>query len=452
MSFLEFTEDERLPVGSSATQGEKQRRQTVRPNYKAALAWAIGTLLAAGVLLYIAAPKRVSPPQQIPLTISDARSDSQAPITRPIETIRVGDRVIARNPQVSDAERAAFSVEPDFSQWLWLKLEMPKADGGVLRVEMLRPETWLLDQIGFVVEDRRPRLPELTEELLSEATSDERAEVAAEVDPAAPLVSLSPLRTIYREIGRRAALLNESGIELRGLTVELDLPEMGAVGTAVIADIGPCPAIQSQEAAGGGHVVTATVQHPASEQVLDVSFSGAAEPIGVTANHLFYSADRQEFIPIGEMEIGERVQTFEGETRRITQKLPRPGPATVYNLEVYGEHVYYVGNDGILTHNSCSKYVYIIRDTITKEVKYVGITNNLKLREIAHMYLKTLRKGEEMVAITNKISHNKARNIESGLIRKFIDGGTNPKASLVAKQLAGTSLRNQNRELVGIGC
>ena len=57
--------------------------------------------------------------------------------------------------------------------------------------------------------------------------------------------------------------------------------------------------------------------------------------------------DRQEFVPIG-----ERVQTYHGETKRIASKLPRPGPPKqVYNLEVYGEHVYFVGEHALLAHN-----------------------------------------------------------------------------------------------------
>ena len=81
----------------------------------------------------------------------------------------------------------------------------------------------------------------------------------------------------------------------------------------------------------------------------------ASDAIGVTDNHLFWSVDRQQFVPIGEMEIGERVQTYHGETKRIASKLPRPGPPKeVYNLEVYGEHVYFVGEQALLAHNSCT--------------------------------------------------------------------------------------------------
>ena len=50
---------------------------------------------------------------------------------------------------------------------------------------------------------------------------------------------------------------------------------------------------------------------------------------------------------------GERLLLYNGETKRVVQKLPRPGPQVVYNLEIYGEHVYHVTSDGVMVHNSC---------------------------------------------------------------------------------------------------
>jgi hypothetical protein len=38
----------------------------------------------------------------------------------------------------------------------------------------------------------------------------------------------------------------------------------------------------------------------------------------------------------------------------VVSKLARPGPETVYNLEVFGEHVYFIGHDVVLVHNSDS--------------------------------------------------------------------------------------------------
>jgi len=57
-------------------------------------------------------------------------------------------------------------------------------------------------------------------------------------------------------------------------------------------------------------------------------------------------------VQAGQLDVGERVLTFSGDTKRVVTKLPRPGPQPVYNLEVHAEHVYFVGEDGLLVHNS----------------------------------------------------------------------------------------------------
>ncbi len=80
---------------------------------------------------------------------------------------------------------------------------------------------------------------------------------------------------------------------------------------------------------------------------------GEADTIGTTSNHPFWSEDRQEFVQASSLEIGERLQTLSGDVKVVQQKLPRPGPQPVFNLEVHAEHVYCVGQDGVLVHNSC---------------------------------------------------------------------------------------------------
>ncbi|MCG8651520.1 MAG: hypothetical protein MI861_16885 [Pirellulales bacterium] len=270
--------------------------------------------------------------------------------TRPIESIRVGDRVLARNPEVSDAERVTWS-EPEWNDWLHLSLQMPlpvdeDESSKVLKIEILRPESWLGEQIGFVVDSKDERSSSDGPD--TDGTEAPAADESGVADP--QLVPLSPLRGIYRDLAIVSTELDAGGLELVGLTVEMDLPEMGAAGTAVITDIHPCPSIQP----GDGQVVTATFSHPPSTQVLDVRLENESDHIGVTDNHLFWSVDRQQFIPIGQMELGERLVTYSGQTKRIESRLPRPGPQTVYNLEVYGEHVYFVGQQGLLAHNTCA--------------------------------------------------------------------------------------------------
>ncbi|HMO16319.1 MAG TPA: polymorphic toxin-type HINT domain-containing protein [Pirellulaceae bacterium] len=81
--------------------------------------------------------------------------------------------------------------------------------------------------------------------------------------------------------------------------------------------------------------------------------SAAGQTLSVTAEHPFWSVTRDEFVPAGELVLGEEVVTIDGQIWRLTSITPRAGPETVYNFEVAGEHVYYVTSDGLLVHNSC---------------------------------------------------------------------------------------------------
>jgi hypothetical protein len=222
-----------------------------------------------------------------------------------INQIRVGMWVAAENPEVSDAERRTF-VDPDSATWRFLKLRLPKSADprDFVEIEMLRPAAWLEQHTA--------------------------------------------------EVGGR---------------VLLDLEELGAKGWAEVLEIGPCPEIVP----GPGSVVTATFAHQPTAEILDVTISVgrqspggltldqpssqdnsslASETIGVTANHPFWSVDHQAFVPVGLLEPGTRVKTHLDQIQTIVSLHPRPGPPEkVYNLEVHGEHVYYVGTNSILVHN-----------------------------------------------------------------------------------------------------
>jgi hypothetical protein len=132
------------------------------------------------------------------------------------------------------------------------------------------------------------------------------------------------------------------------ICVWLDLPEMGTVGWAQLLAVNDKFEIQS----GHGNIVTGTFTHLANN-VIDLKIEGQ-EPIGCTDNHPFWSVDRRDYILAGKLQDGERILLYSGETKRVEQKLPRPGPELVYNIEVFGEHVYHVGQDGILVHNACN--------------------------------------------------------------------------------------------------
>ncbi|MBR4975579.1 MAG: hypothetical protein IKY61_00895, partial [Thermoguttaceae bacterium] len=139
---------------------------------------------------------------------------------------------------------------------------------------------------------------------------------------------------------------------------------MGVLGWATLEEIDDEIAIQP----GPGAVVTGTFAH-ISDAVIDLQIEGQPKPIGCTTTHPFWSVDRQDFVEAGRLQQGERVQLYSGETKRVVQKLPRPGPVNVYNLEVYAEHVYSVTPDGVLAHNSCDSPPKYRRPYIRKYIK-----------------------------------------------------------------------------------
>lgn len=91
-----------------------------------------------------------------------------------------------------------------------------------------------------------------------------------------------------------------------------------------------------------------------ASNVLNLAMEGVEEPIGVTGTHPFWSEDRQEFIPAGELAVGMNLRRADGTLVQISRITPRRGPPeVVYNLEIDGQHVYHVGSGGVLVHNSC---------------------------------------------------------------------------------------------------
>ena len=78
----------------------------------------------------------------------------------PIEEIGVGMRVLASNPEVTDEERAEFA-DPQPKTWRKLRLELVKADEGVLDIEMIRPLQWIAQHNAKVGSEIFLNVPEL---------------------------------------------------------------------------------------------------------------------------------------------------------------------------------------------------------------------------------------------------------------------------------------------------
>ncbi|MEQ9407595.1 MAG: hypothetical protein RIK87_07695, partial [Fuerstiella sp.] len=212
--------------------------------------------------------------------------------TQPIELLTPGQRALARNPEISSAERRGY-VEPDFHTWLLLSLELPKPDGSTLFIQMLRSKEWFSQQVRYIVAaDQDANSQEPDDESLG--FNDSHSYLTESVDE--PLIPLSPLHPVYRDIAEVAETAQDAGAELIGLAVELDLPELGLTGDAIVTDIRTSPQIEPRVSNDDPRrVITATFHHTSGD-VIDLVVTnghGPNETFGTTINHPFWSVDRQ---------------------------------------------------------------------------------------------------------------------------------------------------------------
>jgi len=84
----------------------------------------------------------------------------------------------------------------------------------------------------------------------------------------------------------------------------------------------------------------------------------------VTRSHPYWSVDRQEFVPAGELRARERVDTRDG-VRQVESTTAIDYRGKLYNLET-AEHVFRVGAAGALVHNSCPAKTPFDRRAVTQ--------------------------------------------------------------------------------------
>ena len=154
---------------------------------------------------------------------------------------------------------------------------------------------------------------------------------------------------LWIDLLRPVAWIEEHEAEPGG-SIYLEMHEMGAVGEAEVVRIGPCPPIEPGD---GGAVVTGRFKHEAdaSSGVVHLALEDQFEPTGVTDNHPYWSVDRREFVRVGQLRVGELVDTIHG-PKRVVSVTPIDHNGFLYNLETT-EHVYRVGSVGTLVHNAC---------------------------------------------------------------------------------------------------
>ncbi len=72
-------------------------------------------------------------------------------------------------------------------------------------------------------------------------------------------------------------------------------------------------------------------------------FSLPAMNMAIPVSHIYSS---------GKLKTGERIKTRKGTITKLIEKEKRPGTEPVYNLEIYRDHNFYVGEQGLLVPNS----------------------------------------------------------------------------------------------------
>lgn len=216
----------------------------------------------------------------------------------PIEQLRVGDRVLAENPEHSAGE-AASDTQVDPSTWRHLVLEAdyrwPDGTPDPIRVETLQSPNWIAAQ---------------------------GAEVGQLVD------------------------------------LPLDLVEMGLPADlrARVLENRSCPTL----AHGPGRVVLTTVHH-LHNRVVDLRVRdahGRLETLRPTCFHKFFSQTRHAWVSAQDLQVDEVLAGLRGAVT-VVSTAAVPGIHRVYNLTVEGEHVYCVGATESIAHNTCHEAVLI---------------------------------------------------------------------------------------------
>ncbi|MFN9640423.1 MAG: polymorphic toxin-type HINT domain-containing protein [Pirellula sp.] len=131
-----------------------------------------------------------------------------------------------------------------------------------------------------------------------------------------------------------------------GSLIFMEFPELEASGMAQVRSIEPCPPI----AEGSGNLVTARIVTRQVSELVEIGFDDD-ELLTGTPQHPIWSIERQDWVELGDLEIGEHLWTEDGPVEVQSKRLLTTGES-VYNLEVHGHHIYQVGELGVLVHNA----------------------------------------------------------------------------------------------------
>lgn len=164
------------------------------------------------------------------------------------------------------------------------------------------------------------------------------------------------------EANRPKTWYKENYVNAVGDKAHFYMPEIGINGKATLLCIRPTiinttNSVLNENGMVDRPVITTFKRN--APIVFDCHFSDGAV-ISTTPEHPFFSVDRNAYIAVGELQLGEQVMTAGEKVVKFIAGKQRAKGEPVYNFEVWREHNYYVSSkesgEFMLVHNSCWKW------------------------------------------------------------------------------------------------
>jgi RHS repeat-associated protein len=198
----------------------------------------------------------------------------------------------------------------------------------------------------------------------------------------------------------------EANSAVVGGVIHFAVPDLGIDGPADVLAVEPCPEIES----GRGRVITGTFT-TARCSVLELRLAGQERALEPTPPHRLKSLDRGDYVPAEDLKIGERLATRSGQVATVESLGLKPGLHRVYNLEIEGEHHYFVGEAGVLVHNAYAweEHQERVAQSLKADNPGAVIQEQIKLRVTGPNGLKARIQPDNLMRTPNGWEINEAK-------------------------------------------
>lgn len=177
------------------------------------------------------------------------------------------------------------------------------------------------------------------------------------------------------------------------------------------------------------------------------------EVITSTQLHRFWAESEHAWIDAVELAPGMTLHLQDGRSAEVQQVTVRElaEPETTYNLEVEGEHNYFVGEDGVLVHNGPplddpGYFVYVLKDK-DGNIYYVGMSSETP-EDVEYRHSQNHDRfdpeTDKLEVKKRDLTYGEARRMEHEMIKKHKTYIGRPKTYRGNRQ-RGISYRNRNK-------